>query len=121
MGYSGLVSSEYTSGNRVQRGAITKSGNAHLRRVLLEAAWTYRHRPNIQGRVLRRQKSLALSEEARQIAWKAQQRLHKRFTALTARGKESNVAATAIARELLGFMWAIAVHTEAQQKQLKAA
>ena len=121
MGYSGLVSSEYTSGNRVQRGRITKSGNAHLRRVLLEAAWTYQHRPNVQGRVLRRQKSLALSEEARQIAWKAQQRLHKRFGALAARGKERNVAATAIARELLGFMWAIAVHTEAQQKQAKAA
>ena len=121
MGYSGLVSSEYTSGNRVQRGRITKSGNAHLRRVLLEAAWTYQHRPNVQGRVLRRQKSLALSEEARQIAWKAQQRLHKRFAALTARGKERNVAATAIARELLGFMWAIAVHTEAQQKPAKAA
>ena len=121
MGYSGLVSSEYTSGNRVQRGRITKSGNAHLRRVLLEAAWTYQHRPNVQGRVLRRQKSLALSEEARQIAWKAQQQLHKRFAALTARGKERNVAATAIARELLGFMWAIAVHTEAQQKQAKAA
>jgi len=121
MGYSGLVSREYTSGNRVQRGAITKSGNAHLRRVLLEAAWTYRHRPNVQGRVLRRQKSLALSEEANRIAWKAQQRLHKRFAALTARGKESNVAATAVARELLGFMWAIAVHTKAQHQQAKAA
>jgi transposase len=121
MGYSGLVSSEYTSGNRVQRGRITKSGNAHLRRVLLEAAWTYQHRPNVQGRVLRRQKSLALSEEARRIAWKAQQRLHKRFSALTARGKETNVAATAIARELLGFMWAIAVHAEAQHKPAKAA
>jgi transposase len=121
MGYSGLVSSEYTSGNRVQRGRITKSGNAHLRRVLLESAWTYQHRPNVQGRVLRRQKSLALSEEARQIAWKAQQRLHKRFAALTARGKESNVAATAIARELLGFMWAIAVHTESQSKPAQAA
>jgi transposase len=55
MGYSGLVSSEYTSGNRVRRGAITKTGNAHLRRVLVEAAWTYQHRPNVQGRVLRRQ------------------------------------------------------------------
>jgi transposase len=71
--------------------------------------------------VLRRQKSLALSEEANRIAWKAQQRLHKRFAALTARDKETNVAATAIARELLGFMWAIAVHTEAQHKQSKAA
>jgi hypothetical protein len=87
MGYSGMVSREYTSGNRVQRGAITKSGNAHLRRVLVEAAWTYRHRPNVQGRVLRRQKSLALSEEAKRIAWKAQQPLSKRFTALARPGE----------------------------------
>jgi transposase len=120
MGYSGMVSREHTSGNRVQRGAITKSGNAHLRRVLVEAAWTYRHRPNVQGRVLRRQKSLALSEEAKRIAWKAQQRLSKRFTALAARGEESNVVAIAIARELLGFMWAIAVHTESQFRPAKA-
>jgi transposase len=120
MGYCGIVSREHTSGNRVQRGAITKSGNAHLRRVLVEAAWAYRHRPNVQGRVLRRQKSLALSEEAKRIAWKAQQRLSKRFTALDARGKESNVIAIAIARELLGFMWAIAVHTESQSQPAKA-
>jgi transposase len=121
MGYSGLVSSEHSSGNRVHRGAITKSGNAHLRRVLVEAAWTYQHRPNVQGRVLRRQKSLALGDEARRIAWKAQQRLHKRFTALAARGKNHNVIVTALARELLGFMWAIAVHTEAQCKPARAA
>jgi transposase len=121
MGYSGLVSREYSSGNRIQRGAITKTGNAHLRRVLVEAAWTYQHRPNVQGRVLRRQKSLALSEEARRIAWKAQQRLHKRFTALAARGKNHNQIVTALARELLGFVWAIAVHTEAQCKLTKAA
>jgi transposase len=68
MGYSGLVPREYSSGNRVQRGAITKSGNAHLRRVLVEAAWTYQHRPNVQGRVLRRQKSLSLSDAAKRIA-----------------------------------------------------
>ena len=121
MGYSGLVSREYSSGNRIQRGAITKTGNAHLRRVLVEAAWTYQHRPNVQGRVLRRQRSLALSEEAKRIAWKAQQRLHKRFTALAARGKNHNQVVTALARELLGFMWAIAVHTEAQCKLNKAA
>lgn len=121
MGYSGLVAREHTSGNRVQRGAITKSGNAHLRRVLVESAWTYRHRPNVQGRVLRRQKSLNLSEEAKRIAWKAQQRLSKRFTTLVARGKESNVAAIAVARELLGFMWAIAVYTESQSKPVQAA
>lgn len=121
MGYSGLVAREHTSGNRVQRGAITKSGNAHLRRVLVESAWTYRHRPNVQGRVLRRQKSLNLSEEAKRIAWKAQQRLSKRFTTLVARGKEGNVAAIAVARELLGFMWAIAVYTESQSKPVQAA
>jgi transposase len=121
MGYSGLVSREHSSGNRIQRGAITKTGNAHLRRVLVEAAWTYQHRPNVQGRVLRRQRSLALSEEAKRIAWKAQQRLHKRFTALGARGKNNNQIVTALARELLGFMWAIAVQTEAQFKLKKAA
>jgi transposase len=121
MGYSGLVPREHSSGNRVQRGAITKTGNAHLRRVLVESAWTYQHRPNVQGRVLRRQKSLALSEEATRIAWKAQQRLHKRFTALAARGKNNSVIVTALARELLGFIWAIAVFTEAQYQPTKAA
>lgn len=121
MGYSGLVPREYSSGNRTQRGAITKSGNAHLRRVLVESVWAYRHRPNVQGRVLRRQKALALSEEARAIAWKAQQRLYKRFVALTARGKTSGQAMTALARELLGFLWAIAVHTEKQFRLPKAA
>ena len=57
MGYSGLVPREYSSGNRTQRGAITKCGNAHLRRVLVESVWAYRHRPNVQGRVLRRAES----------------------------------------------------------------
>jgi transposase len=121
MGYSGLVPREYSSGNRTQRGAITKSGNAHLRRVLVESVWAYRHRPNVQGRVLRRQKALSVSEEARQIAWKAQQRLYKRFVALTARGKTSGQAMTALARELLGFIWAIAVETEKQFSLPKAA
>jgi hypothetical protein len=65
-----------------QRGRDRQSGSAHLRRVLVESTWAYRHRPNVQGRVLRRQKARALSEEARQIAWKAQQRLYKRFLSL---------------------------------------
>jgi transposase len=121
MGYSGLVAREHSSGNRIQRGAITKTGNAHLRRVLVEAAWAYQHRPSVQGLLLRRQKSLALSDEVKQMAWKAQQRLHKRFTALAARGKNKNQIVTALARELLGFLWAIAVHTEAQSKLAKAA
>ena len=83
--------------------------------------WAYWHRPNVQGRVLRRQKALALSDEAKAIAWKAQQRLHKRFVALTARGKTSGQAMTALARELLGFLWAIAVQTEKQFRLPKAA
>lgn len=121
MGYSGLVSREHSSGNRIQRGAITKTGNAHLRRVLVEAAWAYQHRPNVTGFLLRRQKSLALSDEVKQMAWKAQYRLHKRYLAFARRGKNKNQIVTALGRELLGFVWAIAVHTEAQQKLTKAA
>jgi transposase len=121
MGYSGLVSREHSSGNRIQRGAITKTGNAHLRRVLVEAAWAYQHRPNVTGYLLRRQKSLALAEETKQMAWKAQHRLHKRYQALAARGKNKNQIVTALGRELLGFVWAIAVHTEAQHRQAQAA
>src|ERR1700731_2221635 len=116
MGYSGLVSREHSSGNRIQRGAITKTGNAHLRRVLVEAAWAYQHRPNVTGFLLRRQKSLALSDEVKQMAWKAQYRLHKRYQAFAVRGKNKNQIVTALGRELLGFVWAIAVHTEAQSK-----
>jgi hypothetical protein len=73
-----------------------------------------------KGRLLRRQKSLTLSDETKRIAWKAQQRLHKRYTTLTARGKHKNQVMTALARELLGFLWAIAVGAEAQLKS-KAA
>jgi transposase len=121
MGYSGLVSREHSTGNRIRRGAITKTGNAHLRRVLVEAAWAYQHRPNVTGFLLRRQKSLALSDEVKQIAWKAQYRLHKRYRAFTLRGKNKNQIVTALGRELLGFVWAIAVHTEAQLKLAKTA
>lgn len=115
MGCSGLVASEHSSGNRVQRGGITKTGNGHLRRVIMEAAWAYQHRPNVIGNLQRRQKNLALSEEAKKIAWKAQQRLHKRYRALDARGKNKNQIVTAVGRELLGFIWAIAVETEKKQ------
>jgi transposase len=115
MGYSGLVASEHSSGNRVQRGGITKTGNGHLRRVIMEAAWAYQHRPNVIGNLQRRQKNLALSEEVKTIAWKAQQRLHKRYRALDARGKNKNQIVTAVGRELLGFIWAIAVETEKKQ------
>ena len=121
MGYSGLVPSEHTTGNRVQRGGITKTGNGHLRRVIGEAAWAYQHRPNVIGFLLRRQKNLTISEEAKKIAWKAQQRLHKRYKALAARDKNKNQIVTAVGRELLGFVWAIGIETEKQLKLLKAA
>ena len=121
MGYSGLVPREHTTGNRVQRGGITKTGNGHLRRVLVEAAWAYQHRPNVIGYLLRRQKNLAISEEVKAIAWKAQQRLHKRYKAMDGRGKNKNQIVVALGRELLGFIWAIGVKTEQQQKLAKAA
>lgn len=112
MGYSGLTPSEHSSGGRVSRGPISKTGNGHLRRVLVEAAWAYQHRPNVTGFLLRRQKNLHLSEEDKKIAWKAQQRLHKRYQLFAARGKNKNQIVTALGRELLGFVWAIAVRNE---------
>jgi transposase len=121
MGYSGLVASEHSSGNRIQRGGLTKTGNGHLRRVVVEAAWAYQHRPNVTGYLLRRQKNLALSEEAKNIAWKAQHRLHKRYQAMAARGKNKNQIVAALGRELLGFIWAIAVAVEKQYPLTQAA
>ena len=120
MGYSGLVAREHSSGNRIQRGGITKTGNSHLRRVVVEAAWAYQHRPNVTGFLLRRQKSLAISDEVKQIAWKAQQRLNKRYKAMAARGKNKNQIVTAVGRELLGFIWAIATKVEKQSRQTVA-
>jgi transposase len=111
MGYSGAVASEDSSGGRTRRGGITKAGNAHLRRVIVEAAWAYRHRPAV-GAALRKRQA-GLSRDVTEIAWKAQHRLHARYRGLTARGKCRQQVITAIARELLGFIWAIGVHVEA--------
>jgi transposase len=110
MGYSGAVASEDSSGQRTRRGGITKAGNAHLRRVVVEAAWAYRHRPAV-GPALRKRQA-PVSAEVKEIAWKAQHRLHGRYRALTARGKCKQQVVTAIGRELLGFIWAIGVHVE---------
>lgn len=110
MGYSGAVASEDSSGPRMRRGGITKAGNAHLRRVVIEAAWAYRHRPAV-GAALRKRQALA-DPEVKAMAWKAQHRLHGRYRALTARGKCQQQVVTAIGRELLGFIWAIGVHVE---------
>ena len=118
MSYSGLVSSEHSSGNRVQRGGMTKTGNAHLRRVLVEAAWAYQHKPWVGGFLLKRQHGFG--QKIRDIAWKAQWRLCTRYQKLAAGGKNKPQIVTAIARELLGFIWAIAIETEPQPQRQAA-
>jgi transposase len=110
MGYSGTVCSEHSSGPRVRRGGITKTGNAHLRRIVVEAAWAYRHRPSVGPTLRKRQATLDPAVLA--IAWKAQHRLHARYRSLTAKGKSPHSAVTAVSRELLGFVWAIGMAVE---------
>jgi transposase len=105
MGYSGAVSCEHSSGERTRRGSITKTGNTHLRRVVVEAAWSYRHRPNIGYTLAARQKNA--SQEIKEISWKAQHRLHRRYYRLMNNGKTKQKVVTAVARELLGFIWDI--------------
>ena len=119
MGYSGLVPSEYTSGERRRTGSITKTGNAHLRRVVVEAAWAYRWRPAVRYEL--RKRHAGLSPEVTAIAWKAQHRLHQRFQRMLARGKNQPQIVTAIARELLGFIWAIGVTVEHERRTERVA
>lgn len=114
MGYSGAVASESSSGERVHQGGITKTGNSHLRRVVVEAAWAYRHRPAIGSTLRQRQKNLG--PEILEISWKAQQRVHQKYRRLLGRGKNQQQTIVAMARELLGFLWAIAVKVEPQVK-----
>jgi transposase len=111
MAYAGLVPREHSSGSGIRRGAITKTGNAHLRRVLVEASWAYRHRPS----------GVSLALQARRtdqpapvvaIAHAAQQRLCPRFHRMIERGKAPLAVATSTARELLGFVWAIGQEIE---------
>ena len=105
MHFFGLTPSEHTSSDKRVQGGITRCGNAHCRRVLTEAAWHYRLNPKVSAIIQKRQEGQ--SKEVRLIAWEAQQRLHKRFKQLSAK-KKSVIAATAVARELAGFVWAIA-------------
>jgi transposase len=119
MGYSGAVPSEDSSGHRTRRGSITKTGNAHLRRIAIEAAWSYRLRPGIGPALRKRQEGVP--EEIKEIAWKAQHRLHKRYLKLSAAGKDQRKIITAVGRELLGFIWAIGVKAEAAVRQPIAA
>jgi transposase len=111
MGYSGTVPSEHSSGPSVHRGPITKCGNAHLRRVLVEAAWAYRHPPRCTKALRQRQRGQPPAVV--ELAWKAQQRLCTRYRRLLGRGKPQCQVITAVARELLGFIWAIGVTVEA--------
>jgi transposase len=115
MGYSGAVPREHTTGSRVRRGGITKTGNAHLRRVVGEAAWAYRYRPAV-GPALRKRQA-AVGADVTAIAWKAQHRLHARYRHLLGRGKSKQAVVTAVGRELLGFIWAIGVTIEAAEGQ----
>lgn len=116
MGYLGLVPSEHSSGERTSRGSITKTGNAHARRLLTEAAWNYRFKARIGKQAQIRQQEL--SEPIRMMAWKAQLRLTQRFAALKTRGLQANKACIAVARELAGFIWAIGM--QAQRETFKS-
>jgi transposase len=105
MAYLGLVPSENSSGGDERRGRITKAGNGHVRRVLVEAAWHYRHRPAVGVKLRKRREGQ--DGEVIAIADRAQQRLHRRYWHFVTRGKEINKAITAVARELVGFIWAV--------------
>jgi transposase len=111
MAYVGVVPSEHSSGGSTHRGSISKTGNARMRHVVGEAAWSYRHRPSNGPALKKRQEGQ--SEDVKAIAWKAQHRLHKRFQKLSAAGKHHGRVVTAISRELLGFVWAIGCKIEA--------
>lgn len=110
MGYLGLVPAERSTGETVRRGSITKMGNARIRQLLVESAWTYRFPPRVGVRKLQRLDRV--SPKIREIAWKAQSRLSARFRAFSARGKKMTVTCTAVARELVGFMWAVAMEVQ---------
>jgi transposase len=101
----GLVPSEYSTGDKTRRFSITKTGNAHVRHVLVQAAWHYRHAPRTGAAIGKRRD--AQPGELVAIAKKAEERLHRRYRRMTGRGKRSTVAVTAVARELAAFVWAI--------------
>jgi transposase len=105
MAYLGLVPSEASSGDAIRRGGITKAGNRRARRMLVECAWAYQHPPRVG--LAKQAKVAAAPRAVREIAWKAQCRLHGRYRALLRRGKLKTVVITAVARELAGFIWAV--------------
>jgi transposase len=113
MSFVGLVVSEHSSGKTIQRGPLTRTGNKQVRRILIESAQHYRHRPTLS--VALRQRQAGVSSEVTAISWTAQQRLCKRLTYLLEQNKPRNKAIAAVARELAGFVWAVG-----QVKQLLA-
>jgi transposase len=117
MSYLGLTPSEYSSGDQQHRGHITKSGNRHARRLLVEAAWHYQHPPRRSGRARALEPHIPAAVTAR--AWQAQLRLNHRHRTLIAHGKRSTVANVAVARELCGFLWAAMTH-QPQREDLAA-
>jgi len=118
MSYLGLTPSEYSSGESQHRGHITKTGNRHARRLLVEAAWHYQHPPRRSRLALSLQKEVPPEVSAR--AWQAQVRLQHRHRTLTDHGKRSTVANVAVARELAGFVWAAMTHQPLREDALAA-
>lgn len=108
MSYLGLVPSEHSSGKRRRQGAITLTGNSHVRRVLVESAWCYRF--HARNSMHLKRKAADASDEAKSIAWKAQKRLCGRYRSLSQSGKNTKLVCVAIARELVGFIWDIVRH-----------
>ena len=105
MAFLGLVPSEHSSGENRRRGRITRAGNGHVRRILIEAAWSYHYQPNMSKAIRKRNEGVAPGVQ--RLAWKAQKRLHKRLYHLLRKGKSGQKAITAVARELAGFIWAV--------------
>lgn len=105
MAYVGLVPSEWSSGGKEKRGGITKTGSSHARRILVEAAWSYRHRPAFGPRAMQ----LLRNQPPQVVEYvhRSQLRLHRRYRQLISHGKRSPVAVTAVARELCGFVWGL--------------
>lgn len=105
MAFLGLVPSEHSSGETKRRGRITRAGNGQVRRILVEASWSYRYEPRMSKAI--RQRNQGVAPGVQRLAWKAQKRLHKRLYHLIAKGKRQEKAITAVARELAGFIWAV--------------
>jgi len=119
MSYTGLVPSESSSGDLRRQGDITKTGNRHVRRLLIESAWSYRYKPVVKGKLKKRQELQPSSITS--VSWQAQQRLHKKYYHLLRNGKAPGKAVTAVARELAGFIWAIAQEVEMKREDLAAS